>query len=328
MTGTRLTKAERESIRVGLAQARSMRWIARELGRSASTVSREIARNGGMAGYRAHEAHGRARRCARRPKRYKLETNRALARIVTKQLRKRWSPQQICGWLRQEHPDDPSFHVSHETIYQSLFVQGRGGLRRELSAALRTGRATRRSRAERGERGRIAQMVPISERPAEAEDRAVPGHWEGDLIIGKDSKSQVGTLVERTTRFLILVRLPKDRTAATVRNAIQHHIKFLPKELKRSLTWDQGKEMSDHGLFRVATGIQVYFCDPHSPWQRGTNENTNGLIRQYLPKGVDLSTYSAKQLRRIARELNQRPRQTLSWRTPADKLAELVALAR
>jgi IS30 family transposase len=217
--------------------------------------------------------------------------------------------------------------VSHETIYQSLFVQGRGGLRKELVEALRSGRASRRSRdASKNRGGRIAHMVSISERPAEADDRAVPGHWEGDLIIGKDNKSQIGTLVERSTRYLILVRLPNDRTAETVRKALKNHIKFLPKDLKKSLTWDQGKEMAEHALFRMATDMQVYFCDPHSPWQRGSNENTNGLLRQYFPKGTDLSGWSARQLRRVARELNERPRQTLSWQTPAAKMAELLLL--
>ncbi len=256
----------------------------------------------------------------------KLEANVELAQEVTRLLKKRWSPQQISKRLRQEHPDDPSWWVSHETIYQSLFVQGRGGLRKELTSALRTGRAARRLQGRDTKRiGRIAHMVHISERPAEVEDRAVPGHWEGDLIIGKDGKSQVGTLVERSTRYVMLVRLPKTRDAYTVRTAVKNRIKLLPRELKRSLTWDQGKEMAEHELFRIATGIQVYFCDPHSPWQRGSNENTNGLLRQYMPKGTDLSLLSAKRLRAIAKELNERPRKTLGWRTPAEKLAELVA---
>lgn len=327
MPGARLTKQERETIRVGLALERSLRSIALELGRSPSTICREVARNGGARCYYAHEAERRAVRRARRPKQRKLELNVALATCVTKKLKRLWSPQQISRWLVQVHPDDPNFRVSHEAIYQSLYVQGRGGLRKELTEALRTGRAQRRSRdQERKPVGKIAHMVNISERPAEVEDRAVPGHWEGDLIIGKDGQSQVGTLVERTTRYLILVRLPKDRTAYTVRTAIKNHIKQLPKTLVQSLTWDQGKEMSEHALFKIATGVQVYFCDPHSPWQRGTNENTNGLIRQYLPKGTDLSTYSAKQLRRISRDINQRPRMTLDWKTPAEKLNELVAM--
>jgi len=327
MRGLRLTIGERETIRARIAQGKSMRCIARELKRSASTVSREIARNGGAAAYQAYVAERRARTFLRRPKRRKLVEHPQLARLVAQRLRKRWSPQQISGWLRQERPDDPSWYVSHETIYQSLFVQGRGGLRKELVEALRSGRASRRSRdASKNRGGRIAHMVSISERPAEADDRAVPGHWEGDLIIGKDNKSQIGTLVERSTRYLILVRLPNDRTAETVRKALKNHIKFLPKDLKKSLTWDQGKEMAEHALFRMATDMQVYFCDPHSPWQRGSNENTNGLLRQYFPKGTDLSGWSARQLRRVARELNERPRQTLSWQTPAAKMAELLLL--
>jgi IS30 family transposase len=328
MPGARLSKEERENIRVGLAERRSSASIARELGRSVSTVTREVARNGGRERYRAFAAHQQARRRARRPKAYKLELNRKLAACVRKGLRKRWSPEQISRKLRQEHPDDPSYWVSHETIYQSLFVQGRGGLRKELTKALRTGRAHRWPRDRLRKSYGIAHKVMISERPAEADDRAVPGHWEGDLIIGKDGKSQVGTLVERTTRFLMLVRLPKDRSAATVRTAIKNRIKFLPNELKRSLTWDQGTEMAEHSLFKIASGVQVYFCDPQSPWQRGTNENTNGLLRQYLPKGADLSTYSSNQLRKIARQLNERPRKTLGWMTPAEKFAELIATTR
>jgi IS30 family transposase len=248
-----------------------------------------------------------------------------LARQVARRLRRRWSPEQISKRLRKEHPNDPSWWVSHETIYQSLFVQGRGGLRKELTKALRTGRARRRPRRRKQKYGQLAHMVLLSERPAEVEDRAVPGHWEGDLIIGKDSQSQVGTLVERTSRYVVLVRLPKDRMAYTVRTAIKNHMMHVPKELKHSLTWDRGKEMAEHELFRISTGMQVYFCDPHSPWQRGTGENTNGLVRQYLPKRTDLSKHSAKQLRRIAHELNTRPRKTLDWMTPAEKFAELVA---
>lgn len=320
-----LSRAERESIRLGISANRSCRAIARELGRSPSTITREINRCGGRDVYQAYEAHRIAKKRRRRPKSYKLEKNRPLARIVRTDLRKRWSPEQISKRLRHDYPDDQKFRVSHETIYHSLFVQGRGGLLKELTSALRTGRAQRRRRGRNlAKPGRIAHMVNISERPAELEDRAVPGHWEGDLIIGKNSKSQVGTLVERTTRYLILIRLPTDRCASTVRKAIQNHIKFLPQNLKRSLTWDQGKEMAEHGLFEITTKIPVFFCDPHSPWQRGTNENTNGLVRQYLPKGTDLSIYTARQLRRISRSLNERPRETLNWRTPAEKLAELL----
>jgi IS30 family transposase len=250
-----------------------------------------------------------------------------LARLVAYKLKRRWSPQQIAAYLRQRYAE-PYKRVSHETIYQCLYLQGRGGLRAELRKALRTGRAQRRPRdRERKMPTRIADMVLISERPAEIEDRAVPGHWEGDLIIGKDSKSQVGTLVERSTRFVMLVRLPHDRSAHTVRKAISRKITHLPQALKRSLTWDQGCEMAEHIRFTVATGVPVYFCDPRSPWQRGTNENTNGLVRQYLPKGTDLSTVSNYQLNRIAHELNTRPRQTLGWITPAQKFAQLVASA-
>jgi IS30 family transposase len=250
-----------------------------------------------------------------------------LARLVAHKLKRRWSPQQIAAYLRQRYAE-PHKRVSHETIYQCLYLQGRGGLRAELRKALRTGRAQRRPRdRERKMPTRIADMVLISERPAEIEERAVPGHWEGDLIIGKDSKSQVGTLVERSTRFVMLVRLPHDRSAHTVRKAISRKMTHLPQALKRSLTWDQGCEMAEHVRFTVATGMPVYFCDPRSPWQRGTNENTNGLLRQYLPKGTDLSTVSNYQLNRIALELNTRPRQTLGWMTPAQKFAQLVASA-
>lgn len=320
----RLTREEREAIRVGIACGRSCRAIARQLDRSPSTITREIARCGGRSEYRAFEAHRVAKRRAKRPKIYKLERCRLLAKYVREALVKHWSPQQISQRLRQEYPDDQNYRVSHETIYRSLYVQGRGGLRKELTTALRMGRACRRRHGSKRRGGNIAHMVNISERPAEVEDRAVPGHWEGDLIIGKNHGSQVGTLVERSTRFLILVRLPTNRTAHVVQKAIQYHIRYLPKELKLSLTWDQGKEMAEHGLFTMATGIDVYFCDPHSPWQRGSNENTNGLIRQYLPKGIDLSVFSADQLRRISRELNGRPRKTLDWKTPAEKLRELL----
>ena len=325
MPGKRLARDERESIRAGIAAGRSSRSVALELGRSVSTICREIARCGGRSIYSGHKAHQLARERARRPRGRKLEANSELAREVTRLLKKRWSPQQISKRLRQDHPDDPSWWVSHETIYQSLYVQGRGGLRKELTSALRTGRAARRPEGSTTRIGRIAHMVNISERPPEVEDRAVPGHWEGDLIIGKNGLSQVGTLVERTTRYVMLVRLPEKRDAYTVRTAIKHRIKLLPRELKLSLTWDQGKEMAEHELFRIATGIQVYFCDPRSPWQRGSNENTNGLLRQYMPKGTDLSLLSAKRLRAIAKELNERPRKTLGWMTPAEKLAELVA---
>jgi IS30 family transposase len=326
MTGIRLCFEERETIRVGIARGWSMREIARQLGRSPSTVSREVARCGGREKYRAYWAQQLACRRARRPKDRKLALCPALAEQVTQGLRQRWSPQQISHRLRQQHPDDASLWVSHETIYQSLFARGCAGLRKELVKSLRSGRTRRRRRGRvRKPKGRMPHMVSILERPDEVEGRAVPGHWEGDLIIGKNSKSQVATLVERSTRNVLLVRLPKDRSATTVRKAILHKVKTLPKELRLSLTWDQGREMSEHELLRRATGMSVYFCDPHSPWQRGSNENMNGLVRQYLPKGTDLSVHSGRKLNKIARELNGRPRQVLGWMTPAEKFAELVA---
>ncbi|MBT8450525.1 MAG: IS30 family transposase [Deltaproteobacteria bacterium] len=318
---------ERERISRGLAGGHSFVEIGKHLGRPTSTVSREVGRNGGAHRYRAVSAHRAARRRARRPKIRKLVTHHKLARLVAYKLKRRWSPQQIAAYLRERYAE-PHKRVSHETIYQCLYLQGRGGLRAELRKALRTGRAQRRpTDRERKTPVRIPEMVLISERPAEIEDRAVPGHWEGDLIIGKDSKSQVGTLVERSTRFVMLVRLPHDRAAHTVRKAITRKITHLPQALKRSLTWDQGTEMAEHARFTVATGVPVYFCDPRSPWQRGTNENTNGLLRQYLPHGTDLSSVSNYQLNRIAHELNTRPRQTLGWMTPAQKFAQLVASA-
>jgi len=327
MPGARLCLEEREQISRGLAAGHSLARIAQQLARPTSTVSREVRRNGGAVRYRAASAHQAARRRARRPKVRRLVSDSKLARLVEYKLKRRWSPQQIAAYLRQRYAE-PHKHVSHETIYQCLYLQGRGGLRSELRKALRTGRARRRSRdQERKTPTRIADMVLISERPAEAEDRAVPGHWEGDLIIGKDGKSQVGTLVERSSRFVMLVRLPHDRSAHAVRKAISRKVTYLPQALKRSLTWDQGAEMAEHVRFTVATGIPVYFCDPRSPWQRGTNENTNGLLRQYMPKGMDLSTLTNYQLNRIADELNTRPRETLQWMTPAQKLAQLVASA-
>ncbi len=327
MPGARLCLEEREQISRGLAAGHSFAEIGRQLGKPTSTVSREVRRNGDAWRYRAASAHRAARRRARRPKIRKLVADHKLARLVAYKLKRRWSPQQIAAYLRQRYAE-PHKHVSHETIYQCLYLQGRGGLRSELRKALRTGRAQRRPRdRERKMPTRIGDMVLISERPAEIEDRAVPGHWEGDLIIGKGSKSQVGTLVERSSRFVLLVRLPHDRAAHTVRKAITRKITHLPQALKRSLTWDQGCEMAEHVRFTVATGVPVYFCDPRSPWQRGTNENTNGLLRQYMPKGMDLSTLSNYQLNRIADELNTRPRETLGWMTPAQKFAQLVASA-
>jgi IS30 family transposase len=298
--------------------------IAARLGKATSTVSREVAGNGGRAGYRAWRAHQRARQRARRPKAPKLARSR-LAAQVTEWLEAWWSPQEISRRLRIEFAGDPMMWVSHETIYQALFVQGRGELRRELARCLRTGRAKRRPRHRPENTGRIKDMVMISERPADAADRAVPGHWEGDLIIGENGRSAVGTLVERATRYVLLLHLPDGRGAASVDQAMRTAIAGLPGELFRTITWDQGKEMAYHAQFTIATGIQVYFCDPHTPWQRGSNENTNGLLRQYLPKGTDLSVHSAAALARIAASLNNRPRKTLGFMKPSEKLTELLA---
>jgi IS30 family transposase len=320
----RLTLADREEITLGLHARESFTAIAARLGKAVSTVTREVAANGGREGYRAWRAHQRARQQARRPKTPKL-ARPELAAQVTSWLHEWWSPVQISRRLRIELPGDPMMRVSHETIYQALYVQGRGELRRELARCLRTGRARRRPRGRDGRSGHIKDMVMISERPAEAEDRAVPGHWEGDLIIGKDCKSAVGTLVERTTRYVLLLHLPEGRDARLVEQAMREAIGTLPAELARTITWDQGIEMARHADFTIATGIAVYFCDPHSPWQRGSNENTNGLLRQYLPKGTDLSVHSAGDLARIARSLNGRPRKTLEFMTPSEKLTELLA---
>jgi IS30 family transposase len=320
----RLTLADREEISLGLHAGGSFTVIAGRLGRAVSTVSREVAANGGRDGYRAWRAHQRARERARRPKGCKLD-DPALAAAVSTQLADWWSPQQIAARLRIAHPSDPMMRVSHETIYQCLYVQGRGELRRELARCLRSGRARRRARGPGDGRGKIPGMVMISQRPAEAADRAVPGHWEGDLIIGKGNKSAVGTLVERTTRFALLLHLPRGYDAEQVQDAMTRAIGTLPAALARSVTWDQGHEMSRHAAFTIATGIPVYFCDPHSPWQRGSNENTNGLLRQYLPKGTDLSARDAADLAAIAASLNGRPRKTLGYMTPSEKLAELLA---
>jgi IS30 family transposase len=319
----RLTLADREEISLGVRAGESFTVIAARLGKAVSTVSREVAANGGRGQFRAWRAHQRARDQARRPRACKL-ADPALAAQVTGWLTDWWSPVQISRRLRIEFPRDPMMWVSHETIYQALFVQGRGELRRELARCLRSGRARRRPRGRNENTGRIKDMVMISERPAEAEDRAVPGHWEGDLIIGKDCKSAVGTLVERTSRFVLLLHLPAGRDAHLVEQAMRQAITALPAELARSITWDQGKEMSYHSEFTITTGIPVYFCDPHKPWQRGSNENTNGLLRQYLPKGTDLSVHSADDIARIARSLNGRPRKTLDYMTPSEKLAELL----
>ena len=320
----RLTLPEREEISLGLRRGATVTTIAAQLGRSVSTISREVAANGGRDDYRAWRAHERAHGRSLRPKPRKLASHK-LAAEVTRCLHKWWSPQEISRRLRLEHPDDPMMWVSHETIYKTLFIQGRGELRRELSRCLRSGRAKRRPQGRIETRGRIPGMVMISERPPEIEDRAVPGHWEGDLIIGKNAGSAVGTLVERSTRYVMLLHLPDGRFPVQVDAAMRRAIRKLPKELVRTITWDQGKEMHRHVDFTVDTGVQIYFCDPHSPWQRGSNENTNGLLRQYMPRGTDLSVLSARDLTRIAKSLNDRPRATLGFMKPSEKLAELLA---
>jgi transposase, IS30 family len=326
VSGRYLSLAEREEIALGLAARKSLRQIARELGRPVSTVSREVARNSSGTGlYRATAAQYRAEVRARRPKTAKLAGNEELRGWVQGKLRKRWSPEQISKRLAAEFADRPEMRVSPETIYQSLYVQGRGALRRELAKSLRTGRAVRRPRRKEGERrGRIKDMVMISERPAEAADRAVPGHWEGDLLVGAHGKSAIGTLVERTTRFTLLVPLPDGHDAPAVAGALTPVIAGLPDALRRSLTWDQGWEMRSHTQIAVAADCEIYFCDPHSPWQRGSNENTNGLLRQYFPKSTSLAGHSPAHLAAVADELNGRPRKTLGWKTPAEALAEIL----
>jgi IS30 family transposase len=324
----RLSLAEREEISRGIAAGQSLRGIARQLGRAPSTISREIAANGGRHSYRALLADRAARRRAHRPKVAKLDRSRRLRRVVEARLAEWWSPQQITSWLASEYPDDAKMRVSHETIYMSLFVQGRGALRKELHACLRTGRAMRRpaARTKGGfGQGQITNRVMISERPAEVADRAVPGHWEGDLLMGR-RMTAIATLVERKTRYVMLLRLPAGNSAESVRSAIAKRIVTLPAQLRRTLTWDQGKEMAQHAQFSVDTGVAVYFCDPKSPWQRGSNENTNGLLRQYLPRTTDMSSLTQQQLNAIARSLNRRPRQTLDWRSPSQAFNEAVAL--
>ena len=321
----RLSMSEREEIRAGLARQESFTTVAKNLGRSVSTISREVGANGGREHYEGWAAHRRAHERSRRPKATKL-SHKPLAATVTAWLKRWWSPEEIANRLRIEFPDDPMMRVSHETIYQTLFVQGRGELRAELHRCLRSGRAARRPKGRIETRGKIPNKVMITERPAEADDRAVPGHWEGDLIVGKANRSAVGTLVERTSNFVLLLHLPDGRAAELVNSSMGAAIGELPDELARSITWDQGKEMSSHERFSIDTGIQIYFCDPHSPWQRGANENTNGLLRQYMPKGTDLSEHSARDLRRIARSLNDRPRKRLGYMTPSEKLAEVLAL--
>jgi IS30 family transposase len=320
-----LSLGEREEISRGLVGGLSFTAIASGLGRAPSTVSREVSANRGRGNYRAWVAHRRAGEQARRPRPGKLACAR-LAAAVGEMLAERWSPQQIARRLKGEYPNEPEMWVSHETIYQALFVQGRGSLRKELHACLRSGRATRRARTRRANgQGHIPNMVMISERPAEVDDRAVPGHWEGDLIMGAGNRSAIGTLVERHTRYVELLHLPNGHTAAEVRDAMTAKIQQLPAHLRRTLTWDQGREMAQHLQFTIETGVQVYFCDPHSPWQRGSNENTNGLLRQYFPKGTDLSVHTAEELDAVAQQLNGRPRQTLDWMKPSEKLAELLA---
>jgi transposase, IS30 family len=329
--GRYLSFAEREEIALDRAAGLGVRAIARRLGRSPSTISREIARGclsrRPRGRYRASVAQARADARARRPKPAKLTVHPRLRDWVADKLeRLQWSPEQITRRLRAEFPDDESMRISPEAIYQSLYVQGRGALRRELAVCLRTGRALRKPRRRTdGRRERIKDKVMISERPAEVQDRAVPGHWEGDLVIGKNGKTAVGTLVERSTRFVMLVHLADGFTAEAVRDAITGKITTLPAALRRSLTWDQGIEMRRHAEITIAADLPIYFCDPHSPWQRGTNENTNGLLRQYLPKGTDLSVHSAADLDTIADKLNGRPRKTLEFRTPAEELDRLLS---
>jgi IS30 family transposase len=317
-----LSLAEREEIAVGVAREESFADIGRRLGRDRSVISREVGRNGTVRGYRAVAAQAQAEARAARPKTARLAGNDRLRCWVQARLEEHWSPEQVSLMLVAEFPDDPEMRVSHETIYQSIYVQGRGALRRELAASLRTGRALRKPRRQQGERrGRIKDMVMISERPAEAADRAVPGHWEGDLIMGTRNASAIGTLVERSTRFVMLLHLPGGHDPATVAEAMTEAMSGLPAALRRSLTWDQGKEMAFHARIAAAADLDIYFCDPHSPWQRGSNENTNGLLRQYFPKGTDLSVHDRAELDRVAAQLNARPRKTLGLKTPAQALA-------
>ena len=321
-----LTLAEREEISRGLACRLSLRAIATQLGRSPSTISRELHRNGGATGYRAVKADQAAWDRARRPKRCKLACNRSLSRTIATKLRLLWSPHQIAGWLKREYPEDESHQVSHETIYRSLFIQARGVLKKELQQHLRSQRAIRRSRhanQKRDGRGQITNAVSIRERPASVEDRAVPGHWEGDLIAGSNN-SYIATLVERHTRYAMLAKV-KNKDTESVISALIKQSKKLPSELYKSLTWDRGHELADHQRFTLATDIQVYFCDPSSPWQRGSNENTNRLLRQYFPKGTDLSVHSQAKLNAVARQLNERPRKTLEFETPAERFNACVA---
>lgn len=325
-SGFRLSIEDRIEIAMRVARGESNAEIARGLGRHRSTIGREIARCGRRRGhYAPFVAERRARRLACRPKPTKLSTSVRLLAAVQAGLEKQWSPQQISATLKLDHPDDLEMRISPETIYLSLFLQSRGELRRQLTAELRTHRKSRKPQGRVENRGRISDMVNISQRPAEVEDRAVPGHWEGDLIVGAGGRSAVATLVERQTRFVMLAHVGNDRGTERVVDALKQRVAQLPAHLARSLTWDQGKELSAHQAFTSDTGIQVYFCDPHSPWQRGSNENTNGLLRQYLPKGTDLSVHDQAALDRISDSLNGRPRQTLGWANPAEKMAQLLA---
>lgn len=321
----RLSFDERVGIKIGLEKGQSLRAIARRIGRDPATVCREVKANGGRDAYGPVAAHRAAEGRARRPKVTKLAGNPRLCARVIEDLKCLWSPQQIARRLRAEFGDDDTMNVSHETIYKTLYVQGRGELRRELARCLRTGRAKRIPRGRLERRGRIPDMVMISERPPEVADRAVPGHWEGDLLMGKDGKSAIGTLVERSTRYVMLFPLPKGRGAEEVRDQMTKLITTLPESLRRTLTWDQGVEMAQHKRFSVDTGVDVYFCDPHSPWQRGSNENTNGLLRQYFPKGTSLRRVTEEELKAVADSLNGRPRETLGWRKPAEQFGDLVA---
>ena len=321
-----LRLSEREEISRGVAAGQSIRQIARRLGRAASSISRELARNRRQRGYRAYLADRNAWRRARRPKACLLARHEQLRAVVIEKLQRNWSPRQISGYLIEQFPDDPSMRVSPETIYRTLFIQARGVLKKDLIKHLRSGRRIRRAKAASARlipaRGQILDAVRISQRPAEVEDRAVPGHWEGDQLVGS-KRTKIATLVERQTRFVMLVKMPADDSKSIV-DALARAVQKLPAELRRSLTWDRGSEMHEHKRFTVATDVQVYFCDPHSPWQRGSNENTNGLLRQYFPKGTDLSRHSQQHLDDVARELNERPRETLGFRTPAVKLAEAL----
>jgi IS30 family transposase len=316
---------EREEISRGLAAGESLRCIAGRLGRNPSTVCREIGRNGGRRGYRAAAADAAATARAERPKRCKLAMNERLRAAVEDKLELQWSPQQIAGWLREEFPTEPEMRVSHETIYLSLFVQSRGALRKQLTAELRTRRSMRHGgrQSDRGQgRGKIVDAIPISERPAEVNDRAVPGHWEGDML-GGAANTWIATLVERQTRFVMLVKLEAKSTRVVI-DALTRKVQELPHQLMQSLTWDRGTEMADHKRFTIDTGVTVYFADPKSPWQRGSNENTNGLLRQYFPHGTNFRSITQQQLDEVAHRLNGRPRQTLGFRTPSEKLSELL----